>query len=109
VKATIAQEGRFVHVVLTVRHGLTDTIEALKNVVMEASRKARSGKSWKLIQARMAAAGVLSSPEVTWNPRCGWNFHIHIGVACLTDNEDEIEAACEAMVGRYIAEKKKAG
>ncbi|WP_063995573.1 hypothetical protein [Bradyrhizobium sp.] len=58
---------------------------------------------------RMSAAGVLSSPEVTWNPRFGWNFHIHIGVACLSDNEVEIEAACAAMVGRYIAEINKAG
>jgi hypothetical protein len=101
--------GCFVHVVLTVRHNKGHSIGELKTAVMTASKRARMGAPWQRIQDRMAAVGVLSAPEITWNAKCGWNFHVHLGLPCLSANEDAIESACEQFVMRYIAEIKKLG
>jgi hypothetical protein len=101
--------GCFVHVVLTVRHNRGHSLGELKSAVMTASKRARMGAPWQRIQDRMAAVGVLSAPEITWNEKFGWNFHVHIGLPCLSDDEDAIESACEQFVQRYIAEIKKLG
>jgi hypothetical protein len=103
VEATVLQGGTFVAVVLTIRHDRHQSLSELKHAVLTASSDARAGRAWTEIRKRMKAIGVLVAPEVTYNSRHGWHFHLHLGVLCLSQDRTEIEAACRELIARYMA------
>lgn len=107
--ATDARNGRVVFLTLTVRHDRKGNLASLKRLVQEACRKARQGKPWALAKERFGIAGTLVSPEVTWSPRHGWHFHLHLSLVVLRDDDDLAEEAGEWLVERYMSYIRRAG
>jgi len=99
--ATEAKRGRIVFVTLTVKHALGDSLDDLKKLVMDACRKARQGKPWKLAVERYDIAGVMVGPEVTYSLKHGWHFHLHVALVVLSDNDDLAGEAGEWLMNRY--------
>lgn len=100
-KATEAKRGRVIFVTLTVKHDQKDNLSALKKMVMDACRKARQGKPWALAVERYDIAGVMVGPEVTYSPKHGWHFHLHVALVVLSDNDQLAEEAGEWLMNRY--------
>jgi len=108
-KAVEAKGGQIVFVTLTVKHGAGDSLSDLKKMVMEACRKARQGKPWKLAVERYEIAGVMVGPEVTYSLKHGWHFHLHVALVVLTDDEKLANEAGEWLMQRYRSYIAQAG
>lgn len=126
--ATEARGGFVVFITLTVQHRKQDALADLKALVSSACRKARQGKGWKLAVDRFGIAGVIVGPEVTWSPKHGWHFHLHVGVPMILDPEtrkgffadveeskglealmEHAEAGGEWLINRYQSYIQRAG
>jgi len=107
--ATEAKRGRIVFVTLTVKHSKKDGLHDLKKMVMEACRKARQGKPWKLAVERYDIAGVMVGPEVTYSEKYGWHFHLHVALVVLANDDGLAEEAGEWLINRYRNYIQQAG
>lgn len=101
--------GQIVFLTLTVQHRAGQSLAELKKLVSEACRKARQGKPWTLAVERHGILGTIVSPEVTWSPRHGWHYHLHMGVVMQEADETAAERAGEWMIERYRSYIAKAG
>lgn len=106
--AVYARGGNMVLVVLTAAHGKATPLAEIKALVATASRKARSGKGWKMIEQQYGVLGVVVGQEVTFSHHNGPHFHQHLSIA-VDGDEDEAMAAGRTVASRYRAEVEKAG
>lgn len=106
--ATERRGGSVVFVTLTVQHRHGQSLSALKGLVSTACRKARQGAPWARASERWGVLGVLVGPEVTWSPRWGWHYHLHLGVP-MEATGDDAAAAGEWLVERYRSYIENAG
>lgn len=105
---TDAMGGCSAFVTLTVSHNIEMTLEQVKAMLSTASRKARQGKGWKIIQALGDVLGVVQGVEVLHNKRTGWHYHSHLLVPCLGDPVT-VRKAMRKLVARYMREVRKLG
>lgn len=101
--AAIQKGGRIVTIVLSVSHSRKDKLADLMRAVKKASTGARAGGPWhRQIKPAMGCAGVLVDHHVRHGDHYGWHYHQHLTMYCLDRDEASIEAACAALVERYV-------
>lgn len=98
---TSAMGGVTAFVTLTVRHKKNQSLEELKSILSNASRKARQGRAWDKIKEKGKILGVVQGVEVLHNVNTGWHYHCHLAVPCLSSKSEAFEAM-EDFVSRYL-------
>lgn len=107
-KATYECGGNVVLVVLTASHGPKTTLAEIKKLVSTASRKARSGKAWKSIEAEHNVLGVVVGQEVTFSKVNGPHYHQHLSIP-VGGTASAALAAGQAVAARYREAIEQAG
>lgn len=103
-EAVAARSGRMLTLTLTLAHDPGDSLEGLLKALKAASTGARSGGNWnRKIRRALNSAGVLVDAHVRWSRNGGWHPHLHLTIACLTDDEDAISTAADLLIERYVA------
>lgn len=105
---TNAKGGFTAFVTLTVRHKKNQSLEGLKAVLSNASRKARQGRAWEKIKQKGGVLGVVQGVEVLHNINTGWHYHCHLAVPCISSKRDAFEAMSD-FVSRYLMMVEKEG
>lgn len=109
-EAVMAKDGRLIAVTLTMAHGPDDRLGDLVRAMKTAANGARSGGMWnREIKVMLDVAGVLVDLHVRWSRAGGWHPHLHLTIACGTDDEAVISKAVNMLIRRYAALLAKAG
>lgn len=64
-------------VTLTFQHNKHDKLVDLKNDLILARRRLKSGKWWKLFSRKYGIVGTITHTEQTWGDKFGWHIHSH--------------------------------
>lgn len=106
--ATEALGGDCAFVTLTLQHDLSLRLVDAKRVLSAASRAARQGREWIRIKTAGGIIGIVQGVEALHSTRTGWHFHAHL-IVSSSKTGDELLAAVEEFVDRYLAEVRKRG
>ncbi len=63
-------------VTYTVQHRFDDTLETVRDRVLEAHKAMHSGRAWQAIETEFEWAGSIKVVEITYT-QSGWHFHLH--------------------------------
>ncbi len=109
-EAVTAKGGKMVTFVFTIEHEPKDELAVLLRALKTASTRARAGRIWNdKIKPLMQAVGALVDVHVRFSRRGGWHPHLHVTLACLTDDAEALKAGATMLLDRYVEALAKLG
>ncbi|MFD1941454.1 hypothetical protein [Paradevosia shaoguanensis] len=103
-EATTARGGKVVTFVLTIEHARDDRLGVLMKALKSAATRSRGDRLWNdEIAPLMQVVGAMTDTHVRLSRRGGWHPHLHVSIACLTDDMEALKAGASMLLDSYIA------
>ncbi|HEY4201703.1 MAG TPA: hypothetical protein VGM83_14210 [Devosiaceae bacterium] len=108
--AVTALGGTMVTFVFTIEHAPDDRLAPLLAALKSASTGARSDRFWnEQIRLAMQAVGAMTDTHVRWSGRGGWHPHLHVTLACLTQDIEALRAGSAMLIASFVARLAQLG
>jgi hypothetical protein len=102
-EAVTSMGGTMLTFVFTIDHAPEDRLEPLLSALKSASTGVRSDRFWnQKIAPLLDAVGAMTDVHVRWSIAGGWHPHLHVTIACLTNDMEALRAGAATLIERFV-------